>query len=238
MMDAEPDALRVASYNIRAGLGTDLKRDALRVLDRIAALGPDLIALQEADFRMGHRPPALPPDLIRDHTGLVPLPVGANGISLGWHGNAILARPGLELADIHRVDLPGLEPRGAVIADIDGAFPLRLVAVHLGLLRHSRRQQADHIRLTLARLAPRPTLILGDFNEWSRVRGLGRVAKHFTLHTPHPTFPARAARLTLDRMAHSDDLDLRPIALDRVPGHQPSDHLPIMAEIRVRTTVG
>lgn len=235
---SESDSLRVASYNIRAGLGTDLKRDALRVLDRIAALGPDLIALQEADFRMGQRPPALPPDLIRDHTGLMPLAVAANGISLGWHGNAILARPGLELSDVHRIDLPGFEPRGAVIADIDGAFPLRLVAVHLGLLRRSRRQQADHIRLTLDRLSPRPTLILGDFNEWSRVRGLGRVAKHFTLHTPHPTFPARRARLTLDRMAHTPDLHLTPITFDRLTGHQPSDHLPIMAEVRVRTDAG
>ena len=228
------DSLKIASYNIRAGLGSDLRRNAVRVLDRISALGPDLIALQEADFRTGARPTALPFQLIRDHTGLEPLAVGANGISLGWHGNAILARPGLVLSDIHRIDLPGIEPRGAVIADIDGAFPLRIVAVHLGLLRRSRRQQLDHIRHTLGFLAPRPTLILGDFNEWSRVRGLGRMARHFVLQTPEPTFPARFARASLDRMAHSDDLDLRLIQLDAGRGHQPSDHLPIMAEVRPR----
>lgn len=226
------DHLRIASYNIRAGLGSDFRRDALRVLDRIAGLDPDVIALQEADFRMGDRPPALPPALIRDHTGLEPLPVGTNGVSLGWHGNAILARPGLFPSDILRIDLPGLEPRGAVVADLEGAFPLRVVAVHLGLLRHSRRRQVDHIREVVHSLPPRPTVILGDFNEWSRVKGLGRVAKHFTLLTPGATFPSRKARLSLDRMAHTDDLDLKLIELERVPGHQPSDHLPIMAEVR------
>lgn len=226
------DHLRIASYNIRAGLGSDFRRDALRVLDRIAGLAPDVIALQEADFRLGDRPPALPPALIRDHTGLEPLPVGTNGVSLGWHGNAILARPGVGVSDILRIDLPGLEPRGAVVADLDGPFPLRLVAVHLGLLRHSRRRQVDHIREVVQSLPARPTVILGDFNEWSRVKGLGRVAKHFTLLTPGATFPSRKARLSLDRMAHTGDLNLKLIELERVPGHQPSDHLPIMAEVR------
>ncbi|MCC7319406.1 MAG: endonuclease/exonuclease/phosphatase family protein [Rubellimicrobium sp.] len=227
------DALRIASYNIRAGLGTDLRRDAGRVLDRIAGLAPDLIALQEADFRLGPRPAALAPALIRERTGLVPLAVGQGGPSIGWHGNAILARPGLHLGRVERIDLPGVEPRGAVIADIEGGFPLRLVAVHLGLLRHSRRRQIDHIRAALERLPRRPTVILGDFNEWSRMRGLGRMARHFTLVTPAATFPARRAVAALDRMAHSGDLELRLVPVDRGRGHQPSDHLPILAEARL-----
>lgn len=232
MTDPAKTTLRLASYNIRAGLGTDWRRDALRVLDTIAGLEPDLIALQEADFRLGNRPPALPPALIREHTGLEPLPVGANGISLGWHGNAILARPGLELAAVHRIDLPGLEPRGAVIADIEGAFPLRLVAVHLGLLRQSRRRQYDHIRATLEAMPHRPTVILGDFNEWSREKGLGRIARHYRLVTPWATYPAKAARAPLDRMAHTADLALSLIDLPAGSHPHPSDHLPILAEAR------
>lgn len=225
--------LRIGSYNIRKGLGTDWRRDPGRVLDHIAELQPDLIALQEADFRLGARPAALARGLIRERTGLVPLAVGHEGPSLGWHGNAILARPGLELGDVTRINLPGLEPRGAVIADIEGTFPLRLVGVHLGLLRHSRRRQLDHLRETLESLPHRPTLIVGDFNEWSRARGLGRIAKHFNLVTPHATYPARRAFAALDRMAHSDDLDLQLLPVDCGGGHQPSDHRPILAEARV-----
>ncbi len=229
------DTLRIGSYNIRKALGTDWRRDAARVLDRIATMEPDLIALQEADHRLGARPAALARGLIRERTGLVPLPVGREGPSLGWHGNAILARPGLELGEVVRIDLPGLEPRGAVIADIEGTFPLRLVAVHLGLLRHSRRRQLDHIRTTLAAMVPRPTLILGDFNEWSREVGLGRVAKHFRLLTPDATYPARRAVAALDRMAHTPDLDLRMLPVAWQDGPQPSDHRPILAEATLKT---
>lgn len=232
MMQHNP--LKIGSFNIRAGLGTDWRRQPVRVLDQINRMAPDVIALQEADFRMGARPPALPPALIREHTDLVPLPIGANGISLGWHGNAILTRPEITLAELHRIDLPGAEPRGAVIADLvnadDPAFHLRLVAVHLGLLRRSRRQQLDHIRASLAQLPHRPTVILGDFNEWSNVRGLGRVAKHFNLHTPPATFPAVLPRLSLDRMVATPDVSLRFLDVARGQFPYPSDHVPILAE--------
>ena len=165
MSNDSKSCFRLASWNIRAGLGTDLRRDAGRVLDGIAALGADIVALQEADFRMGSRPTALPRDEILDRTGLLPLPIGLNAVSLGWHGNAILARPGFDLCGLERLDLPGLEPRGAVIADLEGPTALRIVAVHLGLLRGARRRQLDAIREALQRHAPRPTVILGDFNE-------------------------------------------------------------------------
>jgi endonuclease/exonuclease/phosphatase family metal-dependent hydrolase len=229
--DSKPE-LKIATWNIRAGLGTDLRRDAVRVLDGIAALGADLVALQEADFRTGQRPSALPREVIRDRTGLEPLSLGRNAASLGWHGNAVLVRPEFHLVGLDRLDLPGIEPRGAVIADLDGPVALRLVAVHLGLLRASRRRQLDAIREAVLRHPPRPTVILGDFNEYSQRVGLGRLVRSFRLMTPVPTFPSRLPRLALDRMAHSHDMLLEPLPLHRQKGTQPSDHLPLLAALR------
>lgn len=221
--------LRLASYNIRACLGTDLRRDPLRVLSAIAALKADVIVLQEADFRTGARPTALPRDLIEDQTGLRPLPVAQNAVSLGWHGIAILARPDLQATAVHRYPLPGLEPRGAVAIDLPD---LRVVGVHLGLLRHSRRRQLDHIRDALDMLPRRPTVILGDFNEWSRKVGLGRLARRYTILTPGRTFPSTLPLGALDRLAHSEGLTVQ--MLDpprRSRGSHPSDHLPLLAEV-------
>ena len=231
--DSKP-ALRLASWNIRAGLGTDLRRDAERVLSGIAALQADIIALQEADFRLGDRPSALPRDRITALTGLAPLPIGRNAVSLGWHGNALLARPGIHIAGLDRLDLPGHEPRGAVIVDLDTPAPLRVVAVHLGLLRAARRRQLDAIRTALQRHPARPTVILGDFNEHSRRVGLGRIATPFVILPTAPTFPARRPFLPLDRIVHSPDLDLVPLRHALPGGHQPSDHLPLLAELRWR----
>lgn len=225
-------ALRVASWNIRKGLGTDLRRDADRILAGIAALGADIVALQEADFRLGERPSALPRDRIADLTGLVPLPIGRNAVSLGWHGNALLARPGIHVTGLERLDLPGHEPRGAVIVDLDTPAPLRVVAVHLGLLRSARRRQLDAIRAAVQRHPVRPTLILGDFNEHSLRVGLGRIARSFAILPTAPTYPSRRPFLPLDRIVHSQDLDLIPLVCERIKGHQPSDHLPLLAELR------
>lgn len=230
--DSKP-VLRLASWNIRAGLGTDLRRDSGRVLDGIAALGADILALQEADFRMGSRPSALPRDEILDRTGLVALPIGRNAGSLGWHGNAILARPEFDLCGLDRLDLPGLEPRGAVIADLAGPVALRIVAVHLGLLRAARRRQLSAIREALQCHAPRPTVILGDFNEYSRRVGLGRIATPFLLVPTGATFPSRRPFLPLDRIAHSHDLIVTPLDPPRALVNRASDHLPLLAEMRV-----
>ncbi|MFO1203825.1 MAG: endonuclease/exonuclease/phosphatase family protein [Tabrizicola sp.] len=225
-------SLRVASWNIHKAVGTDRRRDADRILEGIAALGADIVALQEADRRLGDRPSALPRDRIAALTGLVPLPIGRNSVSLGWHGNALLARPDMHLTGVDHLDLPGHEPRGAVIADLDTPAPLRVVAVHLGLLRAARRQQLDAIKIALNRLPARPTVILGDFNEHSRRVGLGRIATPFVILPTAPTFPARRPFLPLDRIVHSPDLDLIPLHQDQSRGHQPSDHLPLLAELR------
>lgn len=227
-MDAKTP-LRLASYNIRAGLGMDLRRDPLRVLDAIAGFKADVVALQEADFRTGLRPTALPRDLIESHTGLRPLPVAENDVSLGWHGIALLARPDLKAANVHRYPLPGLEPRGAIAVDLPN---LRIVGVHLGLLRHSRRRQLDHIREELDALPARPTVILGDFNEWSRTVGLGRLARRYTILTPGRTFPASLPLGALDRVAHCDRLAVKMLDVPRrAKARHASDHLPILAEV-------
>ncbi len=222
--------LRLASYNIRAGLGSDLRRDPLRVLAAVAAFKADIVALQEADFRLGERPSALPRELIESHTGLRALPVAENDVSLGWHGIALLAKPSLVAQNVHRYPLPGLEPRGAVAVDLPG---LRVVGVHLGLLRRSRRLQLDHIREELDALPELPTVILGDFNEWSRRVGLGRLARRYTILTPGRTFPSNLPVAALDRVAHCEHLRVKMLTVPRAAkGSHPSDHLPILAEVQ------
>lgn len=188
-----------------------------------------MVVLQEADFRLGPRPSALPRDRIESETGLRPLPVARNTVSLGWHGIAVLARPDLTAHQINRYPLPGLEPRGAVAVDLPG---LRVVGVHLGLLRHSRRRQLDCIRDALDALPPLPTVILGDFNEWSRKVGLGRLAQRYRIVTPGRTYPSTLPLGALDRVAHCAALDIRVLALPRKENSRhPSDHLPILAEV-------
>ncbi len=221
--------MRIASYNIRKCLGLDRRRDPGRTLSVINGLDADIVVLQEADKRLGARPAALPHDMLEHETDFVPVHFARNDVSLGWHGNAILLRRGLVPTAIDHLDLPGTEPRGAVAVEIGD---VRIVGVHLGLLRSDRRRQ-------LARIADkfhddRPTVILGDFNEWRARTGLEALDGRFHVHTPGRSFHAARPVAALDRIALSDGLELRDAGVEQArPARSASDHLPVWADIDV-----
>ncbi|HSF13170.1 MAG TPA: endonuclease/exonuclease/phosphatase family protein, partial [Erythrobacter sp.] len=47
--------IKVASYNIHKGIGTDRQRDPARILKVLAEVDADVVCLQEADLRFGKR---------------------------------------------------------------------------------------------------------------------------------------------------------------------------------------
>jgi endonuclease/exonuclease/phosphatase family metal-dependent hydrolase len=227
--------LRIASYNIHKSKGSDGRFDPGRVIDVINALGADVLALQEVDFRFRGRPSALPLAELREGCALVPVDLTPTGPeSLGWHGQTLLLRKGITLSGLRALPLPGFEPRGALIADLDaGSGPLRLAGVHLGLRRANRRAQLAHIRAALREGTATPALIIGDFNEWAETKGL-EALHGFHLHTPGPSYPARAPFGRLDRVAAGPGLSvLRAGVFDSGLARRASDHLPIWADVRI-----
>lgn len=226
-----PD-FRLVSYNIRKAVGTDWRRDPVRVLKVIAEMSPDIAILQEADRRLPPRPSALPPEAIHGLTGLVPLRPPGRGPSLGWHGNAILVRPELIVQQVQPIDLPGLEPRGALAASLclPGGL-LRVTGAHLGLLRRNRREQLTAL-LHHAADAPEPAQVMaGDFNEWSRQVGLGRLARRFDIHAPGRSFHASLPMAALDRIATAGLTVAGGGVLETALARKASDHLPIWLDL-------
>lgn len=225
--------LRLASYNLHKCVGLDGRRDPGRVLDVLNGIGADIIALQEVDRRLGPRPAALPRKLIETGSDFTLPDLQVNMVSLGWHGQTILTR-GHAVTATRRIVLPGMEPRGAVMAEV--ALPsggaLRVVGVHLGLVRQARRLQLRAILRTLDGLAPMPTVILGDFNEWSARRGLEPLAGAYALHAPGRSFHAARPIAALDRIAVAPGIALSDAGVvDTALSRLASDHLPIWADI-------
>jgi len=228
-------SFRIATYNLQKCVGLDLRRRPDRSLQVINALAADIVVLQEVDKRLPPRPAALP-HAMAEADGWRILPFGAPGGSLGWHGNAMLARGDLTLRDSAHIDLPGLEPRGAIRADLDtGIGPLRVIGLHLGLVRRYRLLQVAAIMRALRRLPPMPTVLAGDFNEWGSVTPLD-VAAHGLgfLQTPR-SFPALRPVARLDRFAFTPDLRVFKSGTHRArPARIASDHLPVWAEFGPR----
>ena len=220
--------VRIASYNIRKARGLDGRRDPGRVIDVINGLGADVIALQEADRRLGDRPTALPKDLIARATDFELVPLATNDVSLGWHGNAVLVRRGVKVESFARIGLPGVEPRGAVAVKLaDGPT---VIGVHLGLLRNSRRQQLTVLNARAE--AATNAVMIGDMNEWAKTRGFEPLEGRFALYSPGRSFHAARPIAALDRVALSHDLTLSDAGVDEgMRAKRASDHLPIWADV-------
>ena len=227
--------IRVASYNMRKAIGTDRRRRPERTLDVLNELDADVVALQEADRRFGSRLSAVPVRMIDEHSDYKPVELDIRAGSIGWHGNALLVRKGVEVLEHHLFHLPSLEPRGAVLAEVkvDGTA-IRIVGMHLDLSGLWRRRQAHAI---LAHLADRepvlPTVLMGDLNEWSTRGGCLRdFAAHHHFAPCGRSFHARRPIAELDRIMVSPDLAVVASGAHASPtARRASDHLPIWAEL-------
>lgn len=225
--------LRVASYNIRKAVGLDWKRRPERILAVLDEIGADVVVLQEADKRLGDRPAAIPLGLLSSHGHFEHLDPGP-GPSLGWHGNAILLRKGLRGDVADRIDLPGLEPRGALVARIrpeSGRGVFILVAAHLGLNRGSRHRQMGTI-LSATRKYRMPLVVAGDLNERSPTRLLAPFDPHLKLVTPGPSFHAAHPFVALDHIILGGRVRVGRAQVHVTPlSRVSSDHLPIWADL-------
>lgn len=147
--------LRFASYNIHKAVGIDRRRDPERIVAVLREFDADVIALQEADLRLGDRAAVLPRALLDDSPWRA-APVSKRPRSMGWHGNAILVRRTLAVGECHALDLPTLEPRGAVCVEIgEGEARFRVIGTHLDLSGLRRR---DQVRALLSFVASAPAM--------------------------------------------------------------------------------
>ena len=228
--------IRVASYNIHKGIGSDRRRRPDRIIDVLREIDADVIALQEADLRFGARARVIPPHLL-DDGGWKTVPVGLRSASMGWHGNALLVRASATIVGCEPIHLPALEPRGAVMADvrIDGML-LRVVGMHLDLSGLWRRRQAAAILSHVARSADaHPTVLMGDLNEWRRASGCLRdFARDHRDAPTGPSFHALHPMGRLDRIMASPDWRIVAAGTHgSLTARQASDHLPIWADLEL-----
>jgi len=246
--------ITVASYNMRKAIGLDRRRDPQRILDVLRQIDADVVALQEADRRFGGRGSAVPHELIDTHGMYVPVHLGVrhkrplekarkhaeklfkvSTRNLGWHGNALLVKRHIGVLDCAALDLPTLEPRGAVMAELlIGDQAVRVVGMHLDLSGLWRRRQ---VRAILDAIAARPqkmpTVLMGDTNEWRTAAGcLKDFEPEFHLAPTGPSFHARHPVAALDRIIVHKDLNIEAAGVHMSPAaRRASDHLPIWARL-------
>lgn len=250
--------ITLASYNMRKAIGTDRRRRPDRVLDVLKEIDADVVALQEADKRFGGRGAAVPHKLMDEHGHYRPVKLGVrnrrmldrlppsgrkhaerilgmNGRSMGWHGNALLVKEHVGVLDVAAIELPTLEPRGAVLAEllIDDQ-PLRVIGMHLDLSGLWRRRQMRAILDAIAaRPQDMPTVLMGDTNEWRDAAGcIKDLGSDFRVAPTGPSFHSRHPVAALDKIIVHKDLRIDAAGVHYShSARRASDHLPIWARV-------
>jgi endonuclease/exonuclease/phosphatase family metal-dependent hydrolase len=227
--------LTFATYNIHKAVGLDRRRDPDRILSILREIDADVIALQEADRRIGRRESVLPLAHIEDYTPYRPVPLNHRPDSLGWHGNALLVRRGFGIAEAGIVPLPTLEPRGAIRVDLlVNGKRIRVVGMHLDLSGLRRRQQLRAILAHLDRCDHHcPTVVMGDCNEWGTRRGASaEFHPPWRVLAPGFSFPSRGPVARFDRIAISSEWHVEQAAVHHSAlAAKGSDHLPVWARM-------
>lgn len=248
--------ITIASYNMHKAVGLDGRRDPHRVLKVLQEIDADIVALQEADKRIGGRGSTVPHALIDSQGMYKPVHLGVrhrrrlekvrkhadrflklDTQNIGWHGNAILVKRHIGVLDCAALELPTLEPRGAVIAELlIDEKPIRIVGMHLDLSGLWRRRQMRAILDSIARRPQKmPTVLMGDTNEWRTVAGcLKELEPEFHMAPTGPSFHARHPVAALDRIIVHRDLNIEAAGVHMSPiARRASDHLPIWARLSV-----
>jgi endonuclease/exonuclease/phosphatase family metal-dependent hydrolase len=235
-------------------VGLDGRRDPHRVLKVLQEIDADVVALQEADKRVGGRGSTVPHALIDSHGMYKPVHLGVrhkrrlegfrkhtdriwnvDTRNIGWHGNALLVKRHIGILDCAALELPTLEPRGAVMAELlIGDQAVRVVGMHLDLSGLWRRRQ---VRAILDAIAARPhkmpTVLMGDTNEWRTAAGcIKDFEPEFHVAPTGPSFHARHPVAALDRIIVHKDLNIEAAGVHMSPAaRRASDHLPIWARL-------
>jgi endonuclease/exonuclease/phosphatase family metal-dependent hydrolase len=220
------------TWNINGALGRNPRFDLKRVVDYVQRHAPDIVALQEVDSRRARDAGlANPFDVLRGALGTHGAHAHAISTADGDYGQALISRWPLIASSVHDLSYSEREPRRAISADIaTPAGPLHVIATHLGLSLRERSRQVQ-ILLELLGGLDRPTVVMGDFNDWlwggSVRRTLRRVLPSCT---PYRTFPAFLPLFHLDCIYLSSAIRLVRCSTD-LAARSMSDHLPVIAEL-------
>lgn len=241
-----PERIRVASYNVHAGVGSDGNFSPERIAKVITELGADVVGLQEVHSGDGSFSML---DTLARATGMHAIAGPTHSRPAhGEFGNALLTRH--KVASVRQLNLAvaGREPRGALDVLLDCGSPLRVMATHLGLRPWERREQVAKLLEALTeyegqqgpqRQGPQrqqgtvTTVLLGDINEWFLWgRPLRKLHKHFRSLPARRTFPAAWPVFALDRIWVKPFSLVRRVQAHRSPAARlASDHLPLIADI-------
>jgi len=241
MSEARWRTVRIATYNVHRCRGLDGRTLPSRIAEVIRTIDPDLVALQEVIGAGAHSAGHAEELGALLGMGWVMAPV--RHLRGAQFGNVVLSRHPILHHAHYDLSWKTCEPRGCQRVDIAlGEDRLHLYNVHLGTALRERRYQAGRLRAIVHdRRVGVPKVVLGDFNEW--MKGLATHTLTERLQSidlrahlrRRRTYPGVFPVLHLDHIYYEGAVEVVKVELPRTRlSLMASDHLPLVAELRVR----
>ncbi len=234
----ERPTLRVLSYNVHHCEGTDGKLDLLRIARVIRAADPDLVALQEVDYKTKRTNGVDQTAELARLTGMHARFGKAIDHAGGEYGQAILSRFPLEAATVHKLPgMPEREQRIAVEIPVkwDG-FDLTFVSTHLDhQLTTEREQQAVTLNELFAK-SEKPVVLVGDFNATPESKPLVLLNEKWKVATLNPkllTVPAGKPNRQIDYVLVRPANTFRVFKAEVIDEPVASDHRPVFVVLQL-----
>ena len=241
MSEAHWRTLRVATYNIHRCRGLDGRTNPARVAEVIRDIDADVVALQEvigaSQTSPGHA------EELGAMLGMGWVMAPARHLRGALFGNVVMSRLPIQQHSQYDLSWRTCEPRCCQRVDIEiGDDTLHLYNVHLGTALLERRYQAGRLSAILHdRRVGVPKVVLGDFNEWMRgmaTEMLTERLKSIDLRAHlqrRRTYPGVFPVLHLDHIYYEGNVEVVKLELPRTRRSlMASDHLPLIAELRVQ----
>lgn len=233
-----PQELRIVTYNIHHGEGTDGKLDLERIAAVINAEKPDLVGLNEVDQGVRRSKGLDEPAELAKLTGMTHVFEKNIDHDGGKYGNAILSRLPIVRHENHKLpsDYEG-EQRGVLEIEVgDADDSLLFLCTHLDYRPddHERLASVETIEKLVAAREGKPVILVGDLNAVPESKVMETFAKDWGRSTAKPlaTFPAAKPNRQIDYIQFRPAAEWEVVEMRVLDEPVASDHRGMMAVLR------
>ena len=231
----ESVSLRVATWNIKHGLGMDGHIDLERTATVIEAFDADIVALQEVDEDVRRSGKVDQATWLGDRLGMHASFGSFMDYQGGRYGLALLSRLPIESSQSWRLT-DGNEPRVALAIEVrpSSGDPIAVVCVHFDWVEDDgyRFTQATETMDRLGKLDI-PWIVLGDFNdtpESRTMRGFHAIGRNAGKpRNARATFPADDPEIEIDFIVTGPNGRWKVDDVEVLEESIASDHRPVIA---------
>jgi endonuclease/exonuclease/phosphatase family metal-dependent hydrolase len=240
----DPATLRVMTYNIHAGRGTDGKLDLERLAKIIRDADVDVVAIQEVDRGTKRSGKIDEPGELARLTGMHAEFGKAIDHDGGDYGQLILSRRPVQKLDVHKLpNEAGHEQRIALFAQIAQPKPLPdllLVGTHLhakgggDALRLAQAKEIARLLKEDPRASDHAPLLLGDLNSVPRSDAMTFLGESWIDASADsgPTVPAGKPAHKIDYVLVPKGSPWKVVSAKVLDEPVASDHRPVVVELR------